>query len=321
MPSTTAVTEITRASAMMTADSPQRVSRLADYYALIKPRMNLLVVATTAVGFYMAADKSLHPLALFQTLLGTALLAGGAAVLNQLVERHHDANMRRTARRPIAAGRIGSIEALVFGLLLAAVGIVTLQLFANTLTAILGGVTFVTYVAIYTPLKRLTTLCTIVGAIPGALPSVMGWTAVNGNLSPESLNLLLPQAMTLFGILFFWQLPHFLAIAILYKDDYAQAGFKMLPVVDPGLRSTALQIMLWSLLLVPVSLLPSVLPQPLRMTGLVYLLAALMLGLIFVMFAFRCAINRQRTDARQLFFFSIAYLPLLTLCMVLDRIN
>jgi len=294
--------------------------RIADYYELIKPRMNLLVLGTTAVGYYMAARGKTDWLRVMHTLLGTALLAAGAAVLNQYFERRHDANMRRTARRPIAAGRIGATEALLLGIILAIVGLFELSLRVNPLTAGLGAATFLSYVFIYTPLKRITTLCTIVGAIPGALPTVMGWTAANGDLPPHILSAYLPQALALFGILFFWQLPHFLAIAILYKDDYAHAGFKMLPVVDTDLRATGLQIVVWSLALVPVTLLPSVLPDRLRMTGMLYFFAALVMGIAFTGFGVICAIKRGRAEARQLFFFSIAYLPLLTICMVIDKV-
>jgi protoheme IX farnesyltransferase len=296
------------------------IRRLADYYQLIKPRMNLLVLGTTAVGYYMAARGPTDWARVVHTLLGTALLAAGAAVLNQQVERRHDANMRRTARRPIAAGRVGSTEALLLASILAITGLAELMLRVNAITAALGAATFFSYVFIYTPLKRVTTLCTIVGAVPGALPSVMGWTAVNGDLPPDVLAALLPQAVALFGILFFWQLPHFLAIAILYKDDYAQAGFKMLPVIDKDLRATGLQIIVWSLALVPVTLLPSVLPAGLRMTGAKYFVVAIVLGIAFTAFGVNCAIKRGRGQARMLFFFSILYLPLLTICMVIDKV-
>jgi protoheme IX farnesyltransferase len=305
-------------AAIPVAASPSR--RFADYYELIKPRMNLLVLATTAVGYYMAVHGQTGWLRFANTLIGTALLAAGAAAINQQMERGHDANMRRTARRPIPAGRIGANEALILGTLFAVVGTLQLLFFVNPLTATLGAATFISYVFIYTPLKRITTLCTIVGAIPGALPTVMGWTAVNGSLPPSLLWLMAPQAMALFGILFFWQLPHFLAIAILYKDDYANAGFKMLPVVDTNLRATSMQIIVWSLALLPVTLLPSVLPGGLRMTGMIYFFAALVLGLVFMAFALICAIRRGRVEARQLFFFSIIYLPLLTTCMMLDKV-
>ena len=282
--------------------------------------MNLLVLATTAVGYYMAVRGATQWFRFVHTLIGTGLLAAGAAAINQQMERGHDANMRRTARRPIPAGRIGANEALILGSIFAIIGVIELFLWVNPLTATLGAATFITYVFIYTPLKRITTLCTIVGAIPGALPTVMGWTAVNGSLPAAGLSAMLPQALVLFGILFFWQLPHFLAIAILYKDDYANAGFKMLPVVDKDLRATSLQIIVWSLALVPVTLLPSVLPDRLRMTGMLYFFAALIIGLVFTAFGLICAIRRGRTEARQLFFFSIVYLPLLTTCMMLDKV-
>ena len=297
------------------------IRRFVDYYELIKPRMNLLVLATTAMGYYMAAHGAANWLRFIHTLLGTALLAAGAAVLNQHWERGHDANMNRTARRPIPAGRIGAKEALILGIAFTTIGMVELFLRVNPLTAMLGATTFGTYVFIYTPLKRVTTLCTIVGAIPGALPTVMGWTAVNGDLPPQLLSMMLPQAVALFGILFFWQLPHFLAIAILYKDDYAKAGFKMLPVVDKDLRATGLQIIVWSLALIPVTLLPSVLPQGLRMTGMLYFFAALAMGLLYAGFGVICAVKRGRPEARQLFFFSIVYLPLLSTCMILDKVS
>jgi protoheme IX farnesyltransferase len=300
------------------AAAPNR--RLVDYYELIKPRMNLLVLATTAMGYYMAAHGPTHWLHFMHTLLGTALLAAGAAVLNQHWERGHDANMNRTARRPIPAGRIGPTEALLLGTVLAIIGVVELFVRVNPLTAMIGATTFGIYVFIYTPLKRITTLCTIVGAIPGALPTVMGWTAVNGDLPAPILYMMLPQAMALFGILFFWQLPHFLAIAILYKDDYAKAGFKMLPVVDKELRATGLQIIVWSLALIPVTLLPSVLPGGLRMTGAIYFFAALAMGLLYAGFGVICAVKRGRPEARQLFFFSIIYLPLLSASMILDKV-
>lgn len=293
--------------------------RLADYYELIKPRMNLLVLATTAVGYYMAAHGRPDWPKVMHTLLGTALLAAGAAVLNQQVERRHDATMRRTARRPIAAGRIGATEALLLGTICALLGVVELMLRVNAITAALGAATFLSYIFVYTPLKRITTLCTIVGAVPGALPTVMGWTSVHGELPTSALLALLPQALTLFGILFFWQLPHFLAIAILYKDDYARAGFKMLPVVDKELCATGFQMVLWSLALLPVSLLPTVLPSELRMTGMFYFFAALVLGILFLAFSINCALKRGRLQARRLFLFSIAYLPLLTTIMVLDK--
>jgi protoheme IX farnesyltransferase len=296
-------------------------SRLADYYELVKPRMNFLVLATTGVGYYMASHGGADWARLAHTLVGTGLTAAGAAVLNQQMERGHDANMRRTAGRPIPAGRVGPTEALLLGVALSIVGVMQLLLFVNPLTAALGAFTLGSYVFIYTPLKRVTTLCTIVGAVPGALPSVMGWTAVNGHLPSSDLWHIAPQALALFGILFFWQMPHFLAIAIMYRDDYARAGFKMLPVVDPDLRATGMQIVLWSLTLIPVSLLPAaLLPATLRMAGGMYFASALIMGLVFAGFGIICAVRRARPEARQLFFASIVYLPFLTACMMIDKV-
>lgn len=288
---------------------PAARSRLNDLYELTKPRMNFLVVVTTMVGFYMAArgmgaDRAL----LLHALLGTALTAAGASVLNQYVERSHDATMRRTANRPLPGGRISPVEALAFGVLLSVVGVVYLVLFVNILTAALGALTLTSYVFIYTPMKRWTSLCTIVGAVPGAIPPMMGWTAVTDSLGP--------QAWALFVILFFWQMPHFLAIAILYRDDYAAGGFKMLPVVDQDLRSTSHQIVLWSSALIPVSLFPTMV----GMAGLMYFLLAAVLGLAFFGFSATCAISKSRADARRLFLASIIYLPLLLAAMMLDKV-
>lgn len=284
-------------------------SRWADYYELTKPRMNLLVVLTTMIGYYMAArGLTADWLGVLHTLLGTALTAAGASVLNQYVEREHDAKMNRTARRPLPAGRVPPLEALVLGVSLAVAGVLYLAWLVNPLTATLGVVTLASYVFLYTPAKRHTTLCTVIGAVPGALPPVMGWTAAGGALSPE--------AIALFGILFFWQLPHFLAIAILYRDDYAAGGFQMLPVVDRDLFSTGRQIILWSAALIPVSLLPTLF----GMAGVGYFVAALLLGLGFGAFGVRCAFTRERGDARKLFLASIVYLPALLVAMVADKV-
>jgi protoheme IX farnesyltransferase len=200
------------------------VSRLNDFYELTKPRMNLLVVLTTAVGFYMASPGAIEWLLLLHTALGTALTAAGAAVLNQLVERDFDKLMPRTKNRPLPAGRVSPLEALLYGTILGISGVGYLVILVNPLTALLGAVTLLSYLFIYTPMKRWTTLNTVIGAVPGAIPPMMGVTAVTGVLSV--------QAISLFAILFFWQMPPFLAIAILYRQDYAAGGFKMLPVVD-----------------------------------------------------------------------------------------
>ena len=291
---------------VVTAAAP---SRLADYYELTKPRMNFLVLVTAALGFYMAARGWGQWATFLHAMLGTFLTAGGAAALNQYLERDLDARMPRTANRPLPAGRVGPVEALAFGVALTAAGVLYLALLVNPLTAALGAITLGTYVFLYTPMKRWTTLCTIVGAVPGAIPPMMGWTAAAGELSPP--------AWALFGILFFWQLPHFLAIAILYRDDYAAGGFKMLPVVDEGLSFTGRQIVLWGLALIPVSLTPVMM----GMAGATYFAAAVVLGLGFWAAGIRCAATRgERADARRLFFVSIIYLPLLVAVMVGDKV-
>ena len=300
-------------AADITTLSPREIatttpSRLADFYELTKPRMNFLVVITTMVGFYMASPGQIDWLRLLHTLLGTVMCAAGAAVLNQLIEREHDAKMPRTKNRPLPAGRIFPREALLYGLALGGVGALYLAIAVNLLTALLGLATMLIYLLIYTPLKRITSLNTIVGAVPGAIPPMMGFTAVNNALSAE--------AIAVFGILFFWQLPHFLAIAILYQRDYQAGGFKMLPCIDQEQRLTNLMILLYTVALLPVSLLPTML----GMSGIAYFTAAVLLGLAFFSYGVTCATTRQRVDARQLFFASIIYLPLLLAAMMLDKI-
>lgn len=284
-------------------------SRLADFYELTKPRMNFLVVITTMVGFCMASHSGINWLLMLHTILGTAMTAACAAILNQLIERKLDQLMPRTADRPVAAGRISPNEALLSGVVVGVVGVVYLAIAVNLLTALLGLATVVLYLGVYTPLKQVSSLNTVIGAIPGAIPPLMGFTAVQNVISVESLSV--------FAILFFWQMPHFLAIAILYKRDYAAAGFKMLPCIDPDQQMTNRMIMLYSSALLPVSLLPSLL----GMAGAVYFTAAVLLGLAFMGSAITCATSRERNDARQLFFFSIIYLPLLLGFMMFDRIS
>ena len=284
-----------------------RTSRLADFYELTKPRMNFLVLVTTAVGYYMAVRHSIDWLKLLHTLLGTAATAAAASALNQYYERHYDARMKRTAGRPLPAGRLAPSEALLFGVLLAIAGIGYLDFAVNSLTALLGALTLLSYVFIYTPLKRCTSLCTIVGAIPGAVPPVMGWTAVHATLSPETL--------ALFAILFLWQIPHFLAIAILYRNDYAAAGFKMLPVIDTASGVTGRQIVVYTISLIPATLLPFAL----QMTGPIYLTLAILLNIAFLCFALSAATTQSRPDARRLFLASILYLPLLLAVMMIDK--
>ena len=283
-------------------------SRLVDFYELTKPRMNFLVVITTMVGFYVASPALVDWLLLVHTLLGTAMTAASASVLNQLIERNLDALMPRTRNRPLPGGRIAPREALLYGVTLGVTGVLYLALLVNPLTALLGFVTLASYVFVYTPLKRRTSLNTIVGAVPGALPPVMGCTAALGTLSPE--------AVALFGILFFWQMPHFLAIAILYRKDYALAGFKMLPVVDGDLNFTSRQVVLYAAALIPVSLTPALI----GMAGAVYFACAVLAGLAFLSFGVSCAASHDRVDARRLFFASIIYLPLLLAVLMIDKL-
>jgi protoheme IX farnesyltransferase len=283
-------------------------SRLRDFYELTKPRMNFLVICTTAVGYYMAPHAgSGHWITLLHVLLGTALTAASASVLNQLVERQYDALMPRTRNRPLPGGRIAPVEALAMGVACGVLGVAYLALFVNVLTALLGAFTLASYVWVYTPMKRVSSLNTVVGAVPGAIPPMMGWTAATGALGPEPL--------VLFGILFLWQMPHFLAIAILYKRDYAAGGFKMLPVVDPELRMTSRMIVLYGVALVPVALMP----VAVGMAGPVYLTGATLMSLAFLSYCISCAVSKERIDARKLFFSSIIYLPLLFAVLMIDK--
>jgi heme o synthase len=309
METATDVAEFTALPDGSVATLAARPSRFVDFYELTKPRMNFLVVVTTMVGFYMGMRAGFHDWALLaHTLIGTALAAAGASVLNQYVERGYDALMRRTAHRPLPAGRVSPVEAMLFGVALSVGGTLYLAALVNPLTAALGAITIATYVFLYTPMKRWTTLCTVVGAVPGAIPPMMGWTAATDALTPE--------AWALFGVLFFWQMPHFLAIAVLYREDYARGGFKMLPVVDEGLVVTGRQTVLYGMALIPVSLMP----VALWMAGPGYLVAALVMGLAFLAFGIHCAVRKRRADARRLFLVSIVYLPALLAVMMLDKI-
>jgi protoheme IX farnesyltransferase len=290
------------------AVQPAIFRKINDFVEISKPRMNFLVIATTLVGFALTARNAAEWRLLPATLIGTALCAAAASALNQSFEHRLDALMVRTRLRPIPAGRVAPLEALIFGVALALAGTAMLFFLVNPLTALIGGLTIFFYVALYTPLKRRTTLCTVVGAIPGALPPVMGWTAVHNSLGVG--------AVALFAILFLWQMPHFLAIAILYKNDYSAGGFRMLPCEDPGLYATGRQIVLFSLALIPATFLPPML----ALAGVVYFAAAVVLGLSFIAFALAAARTRSRRDARNLFLASIVYLPILLTFLVADRL-
>jgi protoheme IX farnesyltransferase len=276
---------------------------------LFKTRLTMLVLLTTFVGFYLGWSGPMAWVRLLHTLLGTALLAAGASALNQLMERDYDAKMRRTDDRPLPSGRMTMEAALIIGGVCAAAGMAWLALAVNPLTALAGALTLASYLFVYTPLKRVTAWNTAVGAIPGALPPLMGWTAARGELAGGG--------WALFAILFFWQLPHFLAIAWMYREDYERAGFVMLPMIDKTGMRTGSQAFCHTLGLLAVSLFPFLF----GLTGRVYLAGALALGLGFAGFAFRFARQTSLTGARRLFFASITYLPLLLALMVLDKIN
>jgi protoheme IX farnesyltransferase len=284
------------------------IPRAADFFALTKPRIVLLVMLTAAVGFYAAATGNADVLLFVHLMVGTALVAGGSGALNQVAESGSDALMQRTAGRPIPAGRVGRGVSAAFAALLGATGTVYLFLFVNALTAGLAALTLVSYVLFYTPLKRVTTLNTLIGAVPGALPIVGGWTATGTGLSVS--------AWSLFGIMFLWQLPHFLALAWLYRADYARAGLRMLSVGDDDGRRTFGQALLYAAALVPVSLIPTVV----GLAGSLYFGGALALGCWFAATAAVAVRRRTTPAARRLFLVSIAYLPGLLGLLVLDKV-
>lgn len=276
---------------------------------LFKARLTTLVVLTTLAGFYMGSRGGMDGWLLLHCVLGTALLASGAAALNQLLEHELDSRMARTETRPIPAGQLQPDSVLLIGAAISAMGLIYLALKVNLLTSVLGAATLISYLFIYTPLKRITPFNTIVGAIPGALPPLMGWTAARNSVSIEG--------WALFAILFFWQLPHFLAIAWLYREDYAKAGFRMLPVVDETGERTARSTISHTLGLLPISLCPFLF----KLSGQLYFFGALILGLGFLYFAIRFARELSVANARKLFLASIIYLPLLLGLMVFDKLG
>ena len=279
-------------------------ARLAEFFVLTKPRITFLVVLTTCVGFLAGAPRPLPLALMLHTLAGTALAAGAAGALNQLAERRADAEMRRTQRRPLPAKRVQPYEAAVFGIGLAALGTAHLALMANPLASTLAAFTALSYLALYTPLKKLTSLATVVGAVPGAIPPMIGWAAAQGGLGAE--------AWVLFAIVFLWQMPHFLALAHLYRTDYARAGFRMLTVEEPTGASAGRQSVLYALALVPVSLLPTFL----GLAGPVYFFGALAFGLWFLASGVGMAARpASATAAKRLFHVSLLYLP--AVCLLL----
>jgi protoheme IX farnesyltransferase len=275
----------------------------------MKVRLNSLVVFTTAGGYYMAAGDHMDTLGLVGTCLSTALVASGAAGLNQVAERDVDLLMNRTRSRPVPAGRMTPATGRMISIGLALLGLAGLVLLANVEAVAVAVVTFLTYILIYTPLKRRTSLSTVVGAVPGALPPLIGWAAAGGSLAA-------PAPWALFLLMFFWQLPHFLAISWLYREDYGRAQLPMLAVVDTGGRMTGRQAALWAATLIPVTLLPAAL----RMVDVAYGIGAILLGVVFLVVAVRFAIDRSQSNARMLFLTSITYLPLLWILMAATRI-
>ena len=287
---------------------------MKDYIALTKPRITWFILICAAIGYCFGLEpdsfewlawRSWQPFLL--TLLGTGLLSAGTAALNQWFERESDLKMHRTAGRPLPGGRMTANTALIFGAGLAVAGFALLTLTVNLISGLLGLFTLVTYLFIYTPLKQRSSLATVIGALPGAMPPLIGYAAASGKLTPE--------AWALFAILFFWQFPHFLAIAWMYREDYSRAGILMLPVVDPDGRSTSRQIVIYASTLIPVSLFPTLL----GMTGRLYIVGALLLGGWFLYSGVRVALDRTTLRARRVLLVSVIYLPLIYGLMLIDR--
>jgi len=296
-----------KAAAVCTDALPVPRSRAADYAELTKPRIAIMVLFTVAAGYWLGSDGAPDLALLLHTVLATGLVAAGASALNQLIERQTDARMRRTEGRPLPAGRLQPAEVLAFGAALTAAGLAYLAAAVQQPLAVaVAAFTFASYVFVYTPLKRKTTLNTLVGAVPGALPPVIGWAAAGGGLSAE--------AWTLFLVIFVWQVPHFLAIAWIHREDYARAGLKMLPGADPDGALTGRQMVTYCLTLLPVSLLPALLGQ----AGLLYAASAVALGVFFLAFAARFVHSPSNATARGVLRASLLYLPVLLALLLVD---
>ncbi len=283
---------------------------LFDFWELTKPEINFLIAITAAAGFWIgspAAPPHFPWMRFIHTLLGTVFVASGAATLNQLIELQYDAQMRRTARRPLASGRIAPSHALWLGMLLSVFGVVYLAISTNALASLLAALTLLSYLFLYTPLKRITPLCTLVGAIPGAAPPLIGWTAAGGHLDAA--------AWVLFAIVFLWQFPHFMSIAWMYREDYARASYRVLPASDLKDRFVAWQCLLPALGLFVVAIVPALRGQ----SGILYFAGALVLGVVFLYYSARFALQRSIVCARQLLFASVVYLPVLFALLALDR--
>ena len=280
---------------------------MKDYIALTKPRITWLILMSTGVGYFFGARGGWHLLTLLHTIIGTGLIASGTAALNQWYEREADAKMKRTQARPLPSGRIAAGKALVFAIFISVAGFVELYARANPLAAWIGLFTLLSYLFVYTPLKQRSPHSTTIGAIPGAMPPLIGYAAASGRLTWD--------AWILFAILFLWQFPHFYAIAWMYREDYERAGIRMLPVVEPDGESTARRILLYALALIPISMVP----RFLSMTGNLYLAGAIVLGLCFLYAGVRVTFDRTRTQARRVLLASVVYLPVLYGLMLLDR--
>ncbi len=300
--------EVERDAAIVDGASSRRRSRVAEFVELTKPRLTMLSVLTTLAGIYVGSRGPVDPMTVVFTLCATFLVGGGCGALNMYAERDHDRRMRRTMNRPLPSGRIEPAAALVFGLALVVVGVAWLALSVNLLAAAIALATVLSYVLLYTPLKRLTTLNTIVGGLPGALPPLIGWAAAGRGLDMG--------AAVLFAILFFWQMPHFLSLAWMYRKDYLRAGYRMLTAFDEDCSRTSRQILIYTAALVPLTLLPTMV----GIAGFVYFFGAFVLGVGFLAFGLLLALgSRRNVHARWLFYYSLLYLPVLLLVMVLDR--
>jgi heme o synthase len=295
---------------VLTEALPLAPARWQDFVALTKPRIAVLVLFTVAIGALLARRGAINWEQLVHTLIGTSLVAAGASALNQLLERHSDALMRRTENRPLPGGRLQPLEVLFFGVCLSVAGTAYLAVtLRHPLAAIVAAITALSYVLIYTPLKKRTTLNTLIGAIPGALPPVIGWTAATGRIDRE--------VIILFLIVFLWQVPHFLAIAWIYREDYGRAGLKMLPVVDDVGSMTGRQMVLYCMALVPVSLMPVLFGQ----TGWVYAVGAVALGLYFLRSTCRFLSAKTPARARRVLHASLIYLPALLALLLVETIR
>ena len=278
-------------------------SKLRDYYALTKPEVNLLILMTTSAGYYLASRGNFRVAGLVNTLLGTVLVASGTATLNQWMERAWDGRMRRTAARPLPSGRLAAREALLFGILLSITGGLYLALAVNALSALLAISTVLSYLLVYTPLKRKTPLCTLLGAFPGAMPTLIGWAGASAHIGR--------QAWFLFAILFLWQFPHFLAIALMYREDYNRAGYRMLPYFDRDFRFTRAEIVGFTLILVVTTMLPVA-----GRGGAFYLIAMALAGAFLLYHVARLARSTSKVLASRVVFASVIYLPVILGIMV-----